>query len=152
MNDSNPQSIFETGLSTRAIKMIPYWRIRFLAPEDEIDGLFDAIKAIAPLVYGKTDQNAFRASSGYEYYRPMKGTPTGAETETRKRPGITEMNLSIPTDQALLEKIIDTIYEMHSYYEPPISVEPILRSETRGLDDSKNPNRWWNKEGDWKKD
>lgn len=152
MNTTNPQSIFETGISTRAIKMIPYWRIRFLAPDDEIDGLFDAIKVIAPLVYGKTDQNAFRANSGYEYYRPMEGTPTGAETETRKRPGITEMNLAIPTEQVLLEKIIDVIYEMHSYYEPPISVEPILRSETRGLDDSKNPNRWWNKEGDWKKD
>lgn len=152
MNDTNPQSIFETGLTTRAIKMIPYWRIRFLAPDDEIDGLFDAIKVVAPLVYGKTDQNAFRASPGYEYYRPMEGTPTGAETETRKRPGIAEMNMSIPTDQALLEKIIDVIYENHSYYEPPISVEPILRSETRGLDDSKNPNRWWNKEGDWKKD
>lgn len=152
MNASNPQSIFETGISTRAIKMIPYWRIRFLAPDDEIDGLFDAIKVIAPLVYGKTDQNAYRANSGYEYYRPMEGTPTGAETETRKRPSITEMNLAIPTDQKLLEKIIDVIYEMHSYYEPPISVEPILRSETKGLDDSKNPNRWWNKDGDWKKD
>jgi hypothetical protein len=104
------------------------------------------------LVYGKTDQNAFRASSGSEYYRPMEGTPTGAETETRKRPGITEMNLAIPTDQALLEKIMEVIYDKHSYYEPPISVEPILRSETRGLDDSKNPNRWWNKGGDWKKD
>ncbi len=152
MNSANPQDIFSTGFEIPAIRMIPYWRVRFLAPEDEIDQLFDEIIKVAPLVYGKTDRNAIRAAPCYEYYRPMEGTPTGAEEETRKRPGIVEMSLSIPTDQAQLEAIIDVIYQFHSYYEPPISVEPILRSETRGLDDSDNPNRWWNKGGDWKND
>ena len=152
MNSANPQDIFSTGFEIPAIRMIPYWRVRFLAPEDEVDQLFDEIIKVAPLVYGKTDRNAIRAAPCYEYYRPMEGTPTGAEEETRKRPGIVEMSFSIPTDQAPLEAIIDVIYQFHSYYEPPISVEPILRSETRGLDDSDNPNRWWNKGGDWKND
>jgi hypothetical protein len=58
--------------------------------------------------------------------------------------------MMIPPDQAQLEQIIEVIYHNHSYYEPPISVEPILRSETRGVDDSQNPNRWWNRDGDWK--
>ena len=152
MNSAIPQDIFSTGFEIPAIRMIPYWRVRFLAPEDEIDQLFDEIIKIAPLGYGKTDRNTIRAAPCYEYYRPMEGTPTVAEEETRKRPGIVEMSLSIPTDQAQLEAIIDVIYQFHSYYEPPISVEPILRSETRGLDDSDNPNRWWNKGGDWKND
>lgn len=152
MNPAKPQEIFSTGFEIPAIRMIPYWRIRFLAPEAEIDQLFDEIIKVAPLVYGKTDRNAIRAAPCYEYYRPMEGTPTGAEEETRKRPGIVEMSISIPPDQAQLEKIIDVIYQFHSYYEPPISVEPMLRSETRGLDDSDNPNRWWNKGGDWKND
>ena len=151
MKNSHPQEIFQRGFDTLAIRMLPYWRVRFLAPEDEVDALFDRIIEVAPLVYGKTDRNAIRAAPCYEYYRPMEGTPTGAETETRKRPGIVEMSISIPPDQLQLEQIIEVIYQYHSYYEPPISVEPILRSQTRGLDDSDNPHRWWNKEGDWKK-
>ena len=145
-----PQSLFNQGFEIPAIRMSPYWRIRFSAPAAEIDALFDAIVKVAPLVYGKTDRNAIRAAPGHEYYRPMEGTPTGAEDDTRKRPGIVEMSMMIPPDQAQLEQIIEVIYQNHSYYEPPISVEPILRSETRGLDDSQNPQRWWNRDGDWK--
>lgn len=152
MSSKNPQSIFETGFEIPAIRMMPYWRICFLAPEDEIDAIYDEIIKIAPLLYGKTDRNAIRAAPCHEYYRPLQGTPTGAEEETRKRPGIVEMSMAIPPDQAQLQQIIDVTYQFHSYYEPPITVEPILRSETRGLDDSANPHRWWNRDGDWKKD
>jgi hypothetical protein len=148
----NPHSIFDTGFETPAISMQPYWRIRFLAPEAEVDALYDEIIKVAPLVYGKTDRNAIRAAPCHEYYRPLQGTPTGAEDDTRKRPGIVEMSVTIPPEQAQLESIIEVIFQHHSYYEPPISVEPILRSQTRGLDDSDNPNRWWNRDGDWKSD
>ncbi len=148
----NPQELFNSGFEIDSIRMMPYWRIRFSAPADEIDALFDEIIKVAPLVYGKTDRNAIRAAPSHEYYRPLAGTPTGAESDTRKRPGIVEMAMMIPPDQTQLEKIIETIYQHHSYYEPPITVEPILRSETRGLDDSQNPHRWWNRGGDWKND
>ena len=85
MSCENPQDIFSTGFEIPAIRMIPYWRLRFLAPEDEVDQLFDEIIKIAPLVYGKTDRNAIRAAPCHEYYRPMEGTPTGAEEETHNR-------------------------------------------------------------------
>jgi hypothetical protein len=148
----NPQELFNSGFEIPTIRMMPYWRIRFLAPEIEIDALYDEIIKVAPLVHGATDRNAIRAAPCFEYYRPLEAAPTGAESETRKRPGVVEMALLIPPDQAQLEAIIEVLYQHHSYYEPQITVEPILRSETRGLDDSANPNRWWNKEGDWKKD
>ncbi len=146
----NPHSIFETGFDTESLKLKPYWRVRFMAPDDEVDDLFDAIIEVAPLVYGKTDRNAIRSAPAWEYYRPLSDTPTGAEEETRKRPGVTEMAMLIPPDEEQLDKILDVIYTKHSYYEPPITLEPILRSETIGLDDSDNPNRWWNRGGDWK--
>jgi len=152
MTTQQPVNIFTSGIQTEAIKMLPYWRIRFIAPDEDIDRIFDAIIEVAPLLYGKTDRNAIRSASSIEYYRPLEGTPTGAEDETRKRPGIAEMSVMIPPDEDQLKHIIDIIYHYHSYYEPPITVEPILRSETRGLDDSDNPNRWWNRDGDWKKD
>ena len=148
----NPHQLIESGFAIPAIRMQPYWQIRFFAPAGEVDAIFDEIIKVAPLVYGKTDRNAIVSSPVQEYYRPLEGTPTGAESETRKRPGIVEMALLIPPQQAQLEAILEVIYEYHSYYEPPITVEPVLRSETRGLDDSDNPNRWWNRDGDWKRD
>ena len=52
---------------------------------------------------------------------------------------------------AALNNVIEAIYEVHSYYEPVITVTEVLRSQCKGLDDKDNPHRWWNKEGDWKK-
>ena len=80
----------------------------------------------------------------------MEGTPTGAEDAVRKRPGVDEVRFFLPRNTKDLDAVIEAIYAVSSYYEPVISVTDVLRSTTKGLDDSKNPHRWWNKEGDWK--
>ncbi len=95
----NQSSIFSSGVQTPGINMVPYWRIRFLAPDEDMDRIFDEVIKVAPLEYGKTDRNGFRAASGHEYYRPLEGTPTGAEEGTRKRPGVSEMSIYIPPDE-----------------------------------------------------
>ena len=142
--------ILRRGFDTRPIEMQPLWLVMFQAPGEDVDRIFEAVTAVAPLVQGKTDRNGYRAPGGLEYYRPREGTPTGAEEETRKRPGVDEMRFFIPRDEALLKAVIEAIYEVHSYYEPVITVTEVLRSQCKGLDDSDNPHRWWNKEGDWK--
>lgn len=145
-------SILHTGLDTIPIRMEPMWQLTYQAPVEDIDRIFDAVRAVAPLVHGKTDNNGYRTATGFEYYRPMEGTPTGAEEDVRKRPGVDEMHLFLPRDPDVLTAAIKAIYEVSSYYEPVIIVQDILRSATKGLDDSDNPNRWWNKGGDWKTD
>ena len=145
-------NIIQDGFDTRPIEMQPMWLVMFQAPEEDIDRIFEAITKVAPLIQGKTDRNGYRAPDGLEYYRPREGTPTGAEDDTRKRPNVDEMRFFIPRDEALLNAVIEAVYESHSYYEPVITVTEVLRSQCKGLDDSKNPNRWWNKGGDWKKD
>jgi hypothetical protein len=138
------------GFDTRPIEMQPMWLVMFQAPEEDVDRIFAAITKVAPLVQGKTDRNGYRAPGGLEYYRPREGTPTGAEEDTRKRPKVDEMRFFIARDEALLNAVIEAIYEVHSYYEPVIMVTEVLRSQCKGLDDSDNPHRWWNKDGDWK--
>jgi len=140
------QSVFDTP----PIGMQPMWLIMFQAPAEDIDRVFEAITEITPLDQGKTDRNGYRAPSGIEYYRPRAGTPTGAEDETRHRPDVDEMRFYLPRDPDLLSAVIRAIYDVHSYYEPVITVSEVLRSLCKGLDDSKNPHRWWNKAGDWK--
>lgn len=130
--------------------MQPKWQICFQAPQEDVDRIFDAICNVTPLTQGKTDRNGYRAAAGYEYYRPREGTPTGAEEGTRKRPGVEEMRFFLPRDEDVLARVIEAIYEVHSYYEPVITVTEVLRSQCKGLDDQNNPHRWWNKQGDWK--
>lgn len=142
--------ILRRGFDTRPIEMQPLWLVMFQAPGEDLDRIFEAVTAVAPLVQGKTDRNGYRAPGGLEYYRSREGTPTGAEEGTRKRPGVDEMRFFVPRDEALLKAVIEAIYEVHSYYEPVITVTEVLRSQCKGLDDSDNPHRWWNKEGDWK--
>lgn len=140
-----------TGFETNAIVLEPHWRVTFQAPEEDVDRIFEQITRAVPLVHGKTDRNAYRSAGGHEYYRPREGTPTGAEEAVRKRPGVAEMSLFLPRDGAQLDLVVEAIYAVHSYYEPVIVVEDVLRSRCKGLDDSANPHRWWNKQGDWKK-
>lgn len=144
-------NILRDGFDTRPIEMQPMWLIMFQAPDEDIDRIFDAIAEVAPLKQGNTDRNGYRAPGGIEYYRPREGTPTGAEEDTRHRPGVDEMRFFVPRDNDMLNAVIEAIYEVHSYYEPVIAVTEVLRSQCKGLDDKDNPNRWWNKEGDWKK-
>ena len=142
-------SLLQTGLQTRPIDLLPMWQVAFLAPEEDVDRIFDAVAKVAPLTYGATDRNGYCLRGGVEYYRPTEDAPTGAD-DPRQRPGVDQMRIFIPRDASLLTAVVEAIYQTHSYYEPPITVLEVLRSQTNGLDDSDNPNRWWNKDGDWK--
>ncbi len=43
MSEQNPQDIFDRGFEIPSIRMLPYWRVRFMAPAAEIDALFEEI-------------------------------------------------------------------------------------------------------------
>ncbi len=137
---------------TRSARMEAVNFVTVHAPAEDIDRIMSAVTAIAPLQMGeKFDQNAYEFSAGVERYRPLQGTYTGPETELRKRPGIVSVNFELPPDQSLLEQVVEAIFQVHSYQEPLIRVQEIVSCRSKGLDDSKNPHRWWNATGDWKK-
>jgi hypothetical protein len=125
--------------------------VRVFAPEADVDRIMTHVCEIAPLAQGdKYDSNAFESASGIERYRPLEGAAAGPETEVRKRPGVVAVSFELPDDQDLLERVIEAIFQVHSYQEPVIRVQDMLTSRSRGLDDSANPHRWWNTTGDWK--
>ncbi|MBG1233030.1 hypothetical protein [Aestuariivirga litoralis] len=121
------------------------------APTEDMERIAAAIGELTPLPLGKYDQNTFETATGLERYRPLEGAAAGAETDLRKRPGVATLNFQIPPDQPLLEKIVERIFQVHSYQEPVIIVQEVLASRSKGLDDKDNPHRWWNTTGDWKK-
>lgn len=138
------------GLGTRSVAMRRMLLVTFQAPAEDVDRVMAAVVAIVPLAMGKYDSNSYQSGAGLERYRPLDGAAAGAETELRKRPGIVEISFEIEEDRSLAERVIEAIFQAHSYQEPVIRVHPVLSSRSRGLDDSKNPNRWWNTTGDWK--
>ena len=138
------------NFETRSVRMERMLLVTLQAPGEDIHRLMAAITQIAPLAMGKYDSNAYQSAPGIEHYRPLEGAAAGAETEIRKRPGTVELSFELPDDQALVERVIEAVFEVHSYQEPVIRLQPVLASRSKGLDDSANPHRWWNTVGDWK--
>ncbi len=142
----------DQGFETKSVRMEGLLQVHVLAPAEDADRIMEHVCAIAPLAQGeKYDSNAYQSAPGIERYRPLEGAAAGPETDVRRRPGVIELRFELQDDQALLERVVETVFQVHSYQEPVIAVHPVLVSRSKGLDDRDNPHRWWNTTGDWKK-
>jgi len=140
------------NFTTKSTNMVELLIVDVQAPQEDVERIMEQVCKLDPLAQGtKYDSNAHQSAVGIERYRPLDGAIAGVEEEVRLRPGIVRINFEIANDQELLEMIVETIFQTHSYQEPVIRVHQILSCRSRGLDDSGNPNRWWNTTGDWKK-
>jgi len=139
-----------SAFETPSVQMESMLLLRFQAPEADVERIMAKVTALTPLTVGSYDSNAYQSAGGVERYRPRKGAMAGVESDVRKRPGVVEVSFRLPPDRALLAGVIEAIFQVHCYQEPFITVEQILASRSKGLDDSKNPHRWWNTTGDWK--
>lgn len=141
----------DQAFETNSVHMARMCLLTFQAPAEDVDRIMEAVVKVAPLAMGSYDSNAWQSGPGIERYRPLEGAAAGPETGVRKRPGTVEVSLEIPEDRLLIGQVVETIFQTHSYQEPVIRLQTILTSRSKGLDDSANPNRWWNTTGDWKK-
>ncbi|RFB81452.1 hypothetical protein [Methylovirgula sp. 4M-Z18] len=139
------------GFDTHSLHMQPMLLLTFQAPFSDVERIMAEVVKIAPLRMGRYDSNSYQSAPGIERYRPLEGAAAGAEHEVRRRPEVVEVSFELASDQALATQVIEAIFNAHSYQEPVIRVQPILASRSKGLDDTHNPNRWWNTTGDWKK-
>lgn len=139
------------GFETHSVRMQRMLLLTFHAPVEDIDRIMEAVIDITPLKMGSYGSNAYQSATGIERYRTLEGAAAGPETELRKRPGVVTVSLELPDNQQLAGRVIEAIFHSHSYQEPVIRLQEILASRSKGLDDSANPNRWWNTTGDWKK-
>lgn len=142
----------ENGFETKSVRMERLLEVTVFAPQEDVDRIMAHVCDITPLPQGeKYDNNAYQSAGGVERYRPLEGAAAGPETEVRQRPGVVAVTFELPDEQALLDRVVETVFQVHSYQEPVIKVRPILVSRSKGLDDSDNPHRWWNTTGDWKR-
>ena len=140
----------EQGFETKSVCMERLLQVSVFTPEEDVDRIMEHVCQIVPLAQGDSyDRYAYQSAPGVERYRPLEGAAAGPETEVRKRPGVVEISFELPNSQELLEQIVETIFQVHSYQEPVIKVQPVVVSRSKGLDDRDNPYRWWNTTGDW---
>ncbi|MCW6510323.1 hypothetical protein [Lichenifustis flavocetrariae] len=139
-----------SGFETYSVTMRPLLLMTVQTPVEDVERIMAAVTAITPLVMGAYDSNAFVSGPGTERYRPLEGAAAGAEADIRSRPGVVEVSFELPDDRDLTEKVVEAVFQVHSYQEPVIRLQSILASRSKGHDDRKNPNRWWNTTGDWK--
>ena len=97
------------------------------------------------------DGDAFVCALGIERSGPLEGAAAGVEPDVGERPGTVLVDFELPRDPRVLERVVQTVFEAHSYQEPVIKVREGWVSRSKGLDDGDNANRWWNTTGDWKK-
>jgi hypothetical protein len=140
-----------SGFETVSVRMEAMLQVSVQAPVEDVERIMAAVSALDPLIMGAYDSNAFQTAGGIERYRPREGAAAGAESEVRKRPNVVQVGFHLPKDQGLLERVIEAIFQVHSYQEPLITLQDVLVSRSKGLDDKDNPHRWWNTTGDWKK-
>lgn len=141
----------EQGFETASVRMERMCLLTLQAPGEDVERIMGAVTEIVPLAMGRYDSNAYQSGPGIERYRPLEGAAAGPEAEVRKRPGTVEVSFELPDDRPLVKRVVEAIFQVHSYQEPVIRIEAILASRSRGLDDSANPHRWWNTTGDWKR-
>lgn len=136
---------------TQSLHLVPCYLVEIQMPLEDVERIMEAVAAVTPLRIGAYDNNAFQSAPGIERYRPREGAVAGVEAGTRQRPGVAAITFQIDADQALLARLAETIFQIHSYQEPTILIREALASRSKGLDDRDNPHRWWNTTGDWKK-
>jgi hypothetical protein len=143
--------MMDQQFETKSVRMERNLLMTILAPVEDVDRIMEAVVKISPLVMGKYDNNAYQTAAGTERYRPLEGAAAGPESDVRKRPGVVEIIFEVADDNSVAERIVEAVFQVHSYQEPLIRIQPIFSSRSKGLDDTYNPNRWWNTTGDWKK-
>lgn len=137
-------------MQTASLIFVPVWIVEVQTPQEDMERLLAVVTGIDPLAMTAAyDHNAFVDAAGTEVYRPRDGAVAGCEEEDRHRPGVVALRFEIGSDETLCA-VAEAVFQAHGYQEPVIRAVRGLSARSRGLDDRDNPNRWWNREGDWK--
>lgn len=132
------------GLDLRATRLEAEWVVIIDTPTAGVEQLTRALGEQIPLIQGPYDNCLYVREAGYQQFRALEGSHAGAERTLQRTPA-SQIEFSIPTDVDLLRKVFDTTFEAHVNEEPTVRVFPAVGSRSKLLDDSDNPNRYWNR-------
>lgn len=132
------------GFDVNAAVLESEWMIVIDSPTAGVSSVIDALEKNIPLVQGPYDCCSFVQEGGYQRFRALEGSHAGAEGTIQKTAAC-QIVFSIPTDEALLKRVFESIFQSHVNEEPTIRVFPAWGSRSKLLNDKSNPNRYWNR-------
>lgn len=120
------------------------WLIAIQIPVDGVKPLIDALSARIPLVQGHYDQCLYVTGPGQQRFHALGGSHAGFENNVQSTAAV-EVTFSIPQDTDLLDRVFETVFDVHCNEDPTIRILETWGSRSDHLDDRNNPNRYWNR-------
>ncbi len=132
------------GLDLAAATLELEWVVTIDTPSAGVEQLTRALGAELPLVQGNYDNCLYVRENGYQQFRALEGSHAGAEG-TVQRTAASQIEFGIPPSQDLLRTVFKVIFAAHVNEEPTVRVTQAVGSRSKLLEDSDNPNRYWNR-------
>ncbi|MGI9311717.1 MAG: hypothetical protein ACR2P7_09360 [bacterium] len=120
------------------------WQITIQTPAGGLDNLLGALGRDIPLRQGAYDNCLYVRNAGRQRFRALDGSHAGAEG-TVQTTDAAEVVFSIAVDEALLNRVFETIFANHVNEEPTVRIQEVWGCRSKYLDDKDNPNRYWNR-------
>ena len=115
------------------MKLRPVYRVTTFVPPEHLERLLAGIQRVVPLRYGEYDAVAWWSAEGTEQFRPLAGArPTHGEIGRLERVTTLRLELSIPRDPALLDRLLgEGLLPHHPWEEPAVFVDESMAPAPR---------------------
>ncbi len=133
-----------TQLDLHAAQLELEWVVTIDTPTAGVDQVTSALGAALTLVQGNYDNCLFVRENGYQQFRALEGSHAGAEGTIQRTPA-SQIEFSIAPDTSLLHRVFEVVFAAHVNEEPTVRITEAVGSRSKLLDDTDNPNRYWNR-------
>ncbi|MDH3715597.1 MAG: hypothetical protein OET44_17315 [Gammaproteobacteria bacterium] len=129
---------------SRSAYLTREWLVAIQTPVDGVKPLTDALSEHLPITQGHFDKCLYVTGPGQQRFHALAGSHAGFEDPVQST-AAAEITFSIPQDAELLDRVFETVFDVHCNEEPTIRILETWGSRFDHLDDRRNPNRYWNR-------
>jgi hypothetical protein len=106
------------------MRLQPVYRITVYVPPETLETVLIAAEEAAPMRLGRYEGVAHWSAEGTERFRPMAGAaPTVGTPGVESRVPTALLEIAIPRDDDLLERVLQAVVAAHPWEEPAIFVD-----------------------------
>lgn len=135
----------ENVIKSQQFMLVKQWMISIQTPVQTVDNLLCAIQNNIELKQGNYSNCSYVRHRGETRFKNEDGAFEGAEDDIRVVDSA-EIIITLENNVDLLSSALETIIYHHVHEEPTITVTETWGILSGDKDDSKNPNRYWNRE------
>ncbi|MDH3452245.1 MAG: hypothetical protein OEN20_07465 [Gammaproteobacteria bacterium] len=132
------------NFGARSAYLTREWLVSIQTPVDGVKPLVDALSGNIPLIQGRHDQCLYVTSPGQQRFHAVADSHAGLEHRAQSTLAV-EVTFSIPQDPELLDRVFETVFDVHCNEDPTIRILETWGSRSDYLDDRNKANRHWHR-------